>query len=134
MDEILTLLQSDEHDVVGGVQRAGNAVDRVRDGDAASQYRVVLDVVQPASSSGYNGYEPAASSGYHAQQAGVVQHLDDLLDLLQLVLRDGQPVVERPRQLGPYALAGLLQDVHERLQQFLKCVRCDFAISRFGKS
>ena len=63
-----------------------------------------------------HGAIPAAEN---SQETGVVQHLDDLLDLAQLLGRHLHPVVERLRQLRADLLARRLADVVERLQQHL---------------
>lgn len=57
---------------------------------------------------------------HNSQQTGIVQHLNDLADALQLLRRNVQPVIEGERQLGAHILAGNLLNVDEWLQQNLK--------------
>lgn len=48
-----------------------------------------------------------------------MQHLHDLADSLQFLLRNVEPVVEGQRQLGAHIFARYLLNVHERLQEDL---------------
>eukprot|EP00053_Salpingoeca_punica_P008876 m.79357 g.79357 ORF g.79357 m.79357 type:complete len:376 (+) comp14789_c0_seq2:118-1245(+) len=85
--------------VVGAVDGLRNAIHAVGHRDAAAQLRVVLNVID--------------------QQAGVVENLGDVLDDLQLVLGNVQPLVESFDQPQPHLLARHLHDVVVRLTQNL---------------
>lgn len=61
----------------------------------------------------------SAAGRPHLQQAGVVQHLHDLANAQQLLLRNVQPMVEGERQFGAHIFARYLLNVDERLQQDL---------------
>ena len=95
--ELEDFLQPYEHHVGGAVDGAGLTVDQVRTGLASPQDGAVLNIVY--------------------QQAGVVQHLDDLLDIPDLLLGDIQPQVEASYELVPDVFPCNFDDVTVRLQQ-----------------
>ena len=71
---MLNLLEAEKVDVIGGVDRMRNAVNLVRDRNAPSKNRIILDVVD--------------------HERGVVEHLHHFADTSKLVVGDSQPSVE----------------------------------------
>ena len=97
VSQLQDLLQADEHDVGGAVYGAGLSIDEVSTWLSSPQDGAVLDIVY--------------------QQAGVMEHLDDFLDISDLFLRDIQPQVEAGYEFVPDVFAGNFDDVTVRLQQ-----------------
>lgn len=51
-----------------------------------------------------------------------MEHLHNVADDDEFLVRNGEPVVEGMRQFGSDLFAGHLKNVGERLQQFLKSI------------
>ena len=97
VSELEDFLQPYEHHVGGAVDGAGLTVDQVGAGLASPQDGAVLYIVY--------------------QQAGVVEHLDDFLDIPDLVLGNTQPQVEASYELVPDVLARNFDNMTVGLQQ-----------------
>ena len=50
------------------------------------------------------------------QQTSVVEHLNDIVDRMEFILRNVEPVIESERQFDPNLFALNLQEIGERLQ------------------
>ena len=100
------LLQSQEIDIICRVDGGSHSVDGVGHWNPPSQDGAVLNVIHPSvhKTIWLLRQSLIISFYYFSQQTGIVQHLDHIVDDVELLGRNVQPVVESQGEFDSYLL------------------------------